>query len=89
MNYHVSQTNMPDFRDKSIVELAFDRDYTHFLVMRLRGDLDGNEKVIVYDKPEILAGSSSNLIGHVIEAFEDINLEALFCIDNLLVLVIA
>lgn len=58
----------------SVIDLAFDQDYAHFLVLRLIGDTDFQQKLIVYDKPLILPNSSSNLIGHVIEAFERIEL---------------
>ncbi len=69
VNYHISQSSLPDLVDKSIVDLKFDQEYAYFLVLRLVGDLDENQKVIVFDKPQILPNSSSNLIGHVIEAF--------------------
>lgn len=69
VNYHISQSSLPDLADKSIVDLKFDQEYAYFLVLRLVGDLDENQKVIVFDKPQILPNSSSNLIGHVIEAF--------------------
>ena len=32
-----------------------------------------------------MANSASNLIGHVIESFDSIEVEALFCLDNLLI----
>jgi len=45
------------------------------------------KKVIVYEKPLIANNSYSALIGHVIEVFDRIELEALFCLENLLILV--
>ena len=60
----------------------------HFLVVRFRNDdAQGSQKVVVYDKPFIRYNSATTLIGHVIQVFENTPFEALFCFDNLLVLV--
>jgi len=51
----------------SIVDLCFDNYYKHFLVVRFGSDdVQGSQKVVVYDKPFIRSNSETSLIGHVI-----------------------
>ena len=71
----------------SIRSLHFDPGYDHFLVLRLIHDGDNTQKVITYEKPLIVPNSASSLIGHVIYAFDNIEVEGLFCLDNLLIIV--
>jgi hypothetical protein len=69
INYHVSQDHLPDLIKMSIQSLFFDSGYKIFLVLRLRSDETGVEKVVVYDRPYIRPNSTSSLIGHVIAVF--------------------
>lgn len=78
-NYHIEASNNPDLAAMNIVDLHFDKGYNNFLVLHL-ADSNPGKKVIVYEKPLIVTNSASALIGHVIEVFDRIDLEALFCL---------
>ena len=54
----------------SILDLHVDTEYTSFLVLRFLSDDNlGEQKIVVYDRPYIRPNTTSNLIGHVIQAF--------------------
>lgn len=65
--YHITKNALSDLNNMSIVDLCFDDYYMHFLVVKFRSDdVQGNQKVMVYDKPFIRSNSETSLIGHKI-----------------------
>jgi hypothetical protein len=65
--YHITKNTLPDFNKMSIVDLCFDKNYMHFLVVKFQSDdVQVNQKIVIYDKPFIRPNSETSLIGHVI-----------------------
>lgn len=50
-------------------------------------EVNNSHKIIIYDKLDIEANSSHSFIGHVIQSFRIFDLEAVFCVKDLLIFI--